>query len=49
MILAPNETQEQYNRKIELMEMKRRLTDSEMQELRELAQNAISHLTIKGV
>lgn len=48
---APNETQEQYERKNELFKIKdkRELTLNELKELRELTQNAISHLVINRV
>lgn len=48
MTIAPNETIEQYNRKLELQK-RENLTMPELLELRELTRNASSHLIIKGV
>ncbi len=48
MTLAPNETAEQYKRKIYLMDKAEKTLD-ELLELRELTANAISHLTIRKV
>ena len=51
MTQAPNETLEQYNRKNELFKLRdaRQLTLNELIELRELAANSMSHLTISTV
>lgn len=51
MSKSPNETNEEYARKNELMTLrdKRPLTDSELLELRTLTRKAISHLKFSGL
>lgn len=51
MSRSPNETEQDYKRKIELQKLRetRQLTMPELYELRDLTRNAISHLTFTKV